>query len=371
MRTVLALSMLACSALAQTDPPARPRVEVAFVLDTTGSMSGLIQAAKQKIWAIANEIARAKPSPDLRIGLVAYRDRKDAYVTRVRDLDADLDRVYQELSGYQAGGGGDHPESVNEALRTAVTKLSWSAAPSVLKLVFLVGDAPPHMDYGDVPYAKTCEEAVRANLVINALRCGRDGETERVWQEIARRSEGSYASLPQEGGAVAVATPFDKRLGEIGEALGRTLVAWGDLERRDDVARKVERSEGLASSSGPAAAPDAVRAERSLVLSKLKSLDASDLVAAVEEKRVELEKIKDEDLPEELRKLSPEERVRFIAARSGERAGLRKEAEGLERLRAAFLAEKSREAKPGASVFDREVTRMIRDQAAKKGFRFE
>jgi len=65
MRTVLALSMLALPVLAQTEASPRPKVEVVFVLDTTGSMSGLIQAAKQKIWAIANEIARAKPDTSL------------------------------------------------------------------------------------------------------------------------------------------------------------------------------------------------------------------------------------------------------------------------------------------------------------------
>ncbi len=127
---MLVLLALALPALANQEPkkePPRRKVEVAFVLETTGSMSGLIQAAKQKIWAIANEIARARPTPDLRIGLVAYRDRGDEYVTKVHDLDLDLDKVYQDLCGYKADGGGDGPESVNEAIRVAVTKLSWSA----------------------------------------------------------------------------------------------------------------------------------------------------------------------------------------------------------------------------------------------------
>ena len=72
----------------------KPKVEAVFVLDTTGSMSGLIQAAKEKIWSIANTMASAQPAPEIRIGLVAYRDRGDAYVTKVVDLSTDLDSVY-------------------------------------------------------------------------------------------------------------------------------------------------------------------------------------------------------------------------------------------------------------------------------------
>jgi hypothetical protein len=72
---------------------ARPRMEVAFVLDTTGSMGGMIAGAKQKIWAIANRLKSAQPTPEIRFGLVGYRDRGDEYVTRVYGLTQDLDEV--------------------------------------------------------------------------------------------------------------------------------------------------------------------------------------------------------------------------------------------------------------------------------------
>src|SRR3954469_13380196 len=98
----------------------KPKVEVVFALDTTGSMGGLIEGAKQRIWSISNQIASGRPTPDLRVGLVAYRDKGDAYVTRVSDLTDDLDAVHAALKGFQAAGGGDTPESVNQALDDAV-----------------------------------------------------------------------------------------------------------------------------------------------------------------------------------------------------------------------------------------------------------
>ena len=74
-------------------PAKKPQVEVVFCLDTTGSMGGLIEAAKQKIWSISNQIASGKPTPELKVGLVAYRDKGDAYITKVHDLSDDLDAV--------------------------------------------------------------------------------------------------------------------------------------------------------------------------------------------------------------------------------------------------------------------------------------
>src|SRR5437016_13311503 len=100
--------------------PTAPKVEVVFCLDTTGSMGGLIDGAKQKIWAICNQIAGGKPTPDLKVGLVAYKDRGDTYVTKVFDLSADLDTIHAELKKFTADGGGDEPESVNQALDDAV-----------------------------------------------------------------------------------------------------------------------------------------------------------------------------------------------------------------------------------------------------------
>src|SRR3954466_14099295 len=99
---------------AATDTPAKkPRIEVCFVLDTTGSMSGLIEGAKQKIWAIANEVIAAKPTPSVKFALIGYRDRGDKYAPRLSPLTDDLDAIYADLRKFNADGGGDVPESVS------------------------------------------------------------------------------------------------------------------------------------------------------------------------------------------------------------------------------------------------------------------
>src|SRR4051812_17387304 len=137
-----------------------PQVEVVFCLDTTGSMGGLIEGAKQKIWSIVNQIASGRPAPEIKVGLVAFRDKGDAYVTKVFDLTTDLDEVHKNLRGFKAEGGGGTPESVNQALNESVTRVKWSKDENPLRIVFLGGDPPPHMDYkDDVKYPETCKLA--------------------------------------------------------------------------------------------------------------------------------------------------------------------------------------------------------------------
>src|SRR5215210_5516836 len=123
-----------------------------FVLDTTGSMGGLIDGAKQRIWGIVNEVMQTPAKPNVRVGLVAYRDNGDQYVTQVLPLTNDLDKVYTTLMEYRADGGGDGPENVRRGLADGVRKAGWSkSGATTAQIVFLVGDAPPHDDYAQEP----------------------------------------------------------------------------------------------------------------------------------------------------------------------------------------------------------------------------
>ncbi|MCS7045271.1 MAG: VWA domain-containing protein, partial [Gemmataceae bacterium] len=231
--------------------PSRPEVEVVFCLDTTGSMGGLIDAAKKKIWSICNQIASGTPTPHVKVGLVAYRDRGDEYVTKVFDLTDDLDGVYANLMKLQANGGGDLPESVNEALHDSVTKIKWSRNKKTLKLIFLVGDAPPHMDYpDDVKYPETCKLAVANDIIINTIQCGRDVACAKYWKEICRLAEGSYVQIDQSGGpVVTVTTPFDKELAEINRELTRSTLVFGQREAQAEGRAKQAAGAGLAASA--------------------------------------------------------------------------------------------------------------------------
>src|SRR5204862_3947636 len=140
-----------------------------------------------------------------------------AYITKLTELTDDLDKLYANIKEYKAEGGGDTPESVNQALNEAVTRFKWSDDKQTLKIIFLVGDAPPHMDYrDDVKYPESCKLAVKKDIIINTIQCGPDPQTRKYWQDICRKAEGSYVQIDARGGpVVAVATPFDDDLAKV------------------------------------------------------------------------------------------------------------------------------------------------------------
>jgi Mg-chelatase subunit ChlD len=350
----------------ETNAAAKSKIEVCFVLDTTGSMSGLIEGAKQKIWSVANEIATAKPTPDIRFGLIGYRDRGDEYVVKTFDLTNDLDAIYGQLQSFRADGGGDTPESVNEALDAAVRNVSWSTNRSVLKLIFLVGDSPPHMDYTNAPkYPDVCQAAMKQDLIINTIQCGDNTETTLIWQEIAKRSEGSFAAIPQSGNMVAVATPMDGRLAELNRKVGTTLVAYGSAPERRVVMAKQAASEMAAA---PAAADRLAYNLKSGVVVQ----GEGELLDSLAGGKVKLETLKPDQLPPDLQKLSAGDLKTEIEKRQKARAELQAEIQKLSLERDGYIAqEKKRIAQGGkADSFDQQVADMIHKEAAKKGIKY-
>src|SRR5947208_1776749 len=234
---VVGVGAVSALVLNTTNEPPQPRpvangektLEMVFVIDTTGSMGGLIEGAKQRVWGVINEVMQTPAHPSVRVGLVAYRDHGDQYVTQVLPLTNDLDKVYTTLMDYRADGGGDTPEDVRQALSDGVRKAGWSRpTPSLAQILFLVGDAPPHEDYSNEPDTLyTTAQAVKAGMVVNTIECGAADDTRQVWQQIARRGEGQFFRIAQDGGVQAIATPYDSRLSELGNRLGSTYLAYG------------------------------------------------------------------------------------------------------------------------------------------------
>ncbi|MFO0878113.1 MAG: vWA domain-containing protein [Gemmataceae bacterium] len=364
VRALLIVLTLALGAVpgpaAPTPAEKKPRVEVVFCLDTTGSMGGLIEGAKSKIWSICNQIAGGKPSPDLKVGLVAYRDRGDEYVTRVVELTDDLDAIHTQLKKFQAGGGGDGPESVNQAIDDAVNKIKWSTEKRTLRIIFLVGDAPPHMDYkDDVKYPDTCKKAVEKGILINTIQCGTDAECARVWRDVAVKSEGSYAAIPQSGGVVAIRTPYDADLAKLNAELADTTLAYGTMAKRRDADAKVAEAKALPAGAAADRAGFGAKAGKGAV--------KGDLIDDLRERKVDLNRVKDEELPEALRRLkTPKERDDYVKTVEKKRSDIQKKAAELDKKRGTFIAEEIKKTRgKGGDSFDSNVLEMLRKQAKK------
>jgi Mg-chelatase subunit ChlD len=350
-----------------------PSMEMVFVLDTTGSMGGLLTGAKERIWGIVNEVMQTSSVSSVKVGLVAYRDRGDQYVTQVLPLTEDLDKVYSTLMDYEAAGGGDEPENVRRALAEGVARAGWSrSSPNNAQILFLVGDAPPH-DYADEPDTLTTADlAVKQGIIVNTIQCGTSVATRQVWEAIARRGQGQFFVIPANGGVQTISTPYDDRLSQLGSRLGGTYLAYGGgagaaggnfREAQKQMVDSVEYT--VASRSAPMAAAD--RAVNKALNSKAY---IGDLLQDIENGTIKLESVKTEDLPSELQKLSVEERSTYIENKLAERREIRNQIMALSRQRTEYIAAEQKKRNGGAqNGFDVAVSAALREQLAKKGIK--
>ena len=353
--------LLGCALpLVRSAPVPQPKpvtVEVVFCLDTTGSMTGLIDGAKSKVWAICNQILNGRPMPALKVGLVAFRDKGDEYVTKVYDLRDDLDEVHADVQTFVATGGGDTPEAVNQALDDAVNKISWSRDPNTLKILYLVGDAPPHMDYlDDVKYPHTCAVAAKRGILINTIQCGNDADCTRYWKDICEQGKGAYVAIPQGGGFKGISTPFDRRLAEINAELARGTIVFGDPTKREIDLKKAKGVESLSAE---------VASDRAGYLAKEGRVARYDLLEAIRAGKCTLASIPSQQLPAELQKMTPKRLGEHLERLADKRAKLLDEARDLDRQRGTHTR---REMDKNKDSFDAQVLLMLRKQTSRRIF---
>lgn len=337
-------------------------VELVFVLDTTGSMGGLLEGAKTKIWSIVNEIMQARSSQNMqvKVGLVAYRDRGDDYVTKVTPLSSNLDEVYSQLMSFRAEGGGDTPEDVRTAMLHALEKVGWSRPGNhTSQIMFLVGDAPPHDDYSEVQdTVTTSKKARQSGIIINTIQCGNMQETVTPWRTIAQYGGGEYFAIEQGGGVNAIATPYDAELSQLGEKIGHTYLAYGKTEKRRAKQEKQAAMESRVAAAAPAPAA-ADRAVNKAINSH--AYDEADLVQEVAKGSTSLGSIAEADLPDALASLKPEQRQAKLDQTTAERKTLQARILELSKQRDEFLAKQSRKASPKTG-FDASVAQALAKQ---------
>jgi Mg-chelatase subunit ChlD len=177
-----------------------PRMDVVFLVDTTGSMGDEIAVVKKSLVDMIAEIEGGTPRPDVRFGLVIFRDRGDEFVTRLFELTDDTDAVIKEVKAIEASGGGDEPESVNEALHVTINNMNWDRNATTEKTIFLIGDAPPNIYENDYTWQNEIKTALKREIIINTIGAsGLSTEGVDVFTKIAKGSEGTFQYLTYKG----------------------------------------------------------------------------------------------------------------------------------------------------------------------------
>jgi hypothetical protein len=346
---------------------AEERIQLAILLDTSNSMDGLIGQAKSQLWKVVNELARSRRNgvhPSLEVALFEYGNdglsERDGYIRLVSNLTTDLDRISEELFRLTTNGGSEYCGMV---IDRAVERLSWSRSNDVLKVIYIAGNEP--FTQGSVGYKASDARAIRKGIIVNTIFCGPfDEGVETFWKDGADRADGRYMSINQDEDVVAITTPFDKEIVRLGDELNGTYVGYGS--RGEELKSRQAAQDSNAASAG-AAAP----VERSVAKAQAAYTNSGwDLVDALKNKAVTLRDLKNEDLPEPMRKMSLAEKEKYVQGLETRRAELQEKINTANEKRRLYVAQESKKT-AASNTLDQAILTSVKDQATKKGFQIE
>lgn len=348
--------------------PDKPLVQMAILLDTSGSMSGLIDQARAELWAIVNEFIFAKRDgvePEVQVALYEYGKsslpKDEGYIRQIVPFTVDLDKVSEELFALKTNGGSEYCGWV---IKDATEGLQWSKSPYDLKVIFIAGNEP--FTQGPIDYKVACKAAIEKGIIVNTVHCrneqqGIDGK----WKDAAMISDGQFLNIDHNRAVVHIAAPQDKEITALNLKLNGTYLAFG-REGRALKERQVVQDRNAGTLSAEASL------QRSVAKASSNYRNAQwDLVDAYKEDGFNLGEIKEEELPEELKKLEPEARKAYIETKSKERAEIQKKIQELNGQRKTYVAAEMKKLAGKADTLGSAVIKAVREQAKKKNFKFE
>ncbi|PCJ26537.1 MAG: hypothetical protein COA97_05525 [Flavobacteriales bacterium] len=366
---------MACTEPIHADPPLPPtpppakHIKLGLLLDTSGSMRGLISQAQSQLWKIVNELALAKcegVKPTLEIALYEYGNdglpASEGYIRMVTPLTGDLDQISADLFALTTNGGS---EFCGHVIQTATNQLDWGVGTADLKLLFIAGNEP--FTQGNVNPNDACKKATVKGITINTIYCGDFKEGIRTgWKNGADLASGYYMSISHNSKTVYIESPYDQQIDELNISLNDTYVPYGSLGHSK---KAMQMSEDANSEIyGRENKVSRIVSKSSHVYRNYKW----DLVDANKEKNFDIRTVKKEQLPKEMQSMTVAERKAHIEKKTADRSRINKSIKELNSKRIKFIAEKKKEMgeKTGNSL-DVAMINAIHEQAKSKNFTFD
>lgn len=340
-------------------------IQIALLLDTSGSMDGLINQTKKYLWNIVNELASFKKkneSPLIEVALYEYGndniERSEGYVRQVSPFTSDLDKISKELFSLKTNGGDEY---CGLAIKKAVEELNWSKKDDVYKTIFIAGNEP--FTQGPQPFEQSVLLAKSKGIFVNTIFCGpKQQGIAMQWKKGAELSNGDYANIDQNAQIAEIETPQDSEIREAMASLSKTYVPYGKKGRESYELKKDMDEQALLVSKSVAAE----RASFSASASGIKSMSQWDMISAIESGAIKRDEIKKENLDENLSKMSEKELNNFIDSKLKERAEIRAKIAKLKKERDEFI-KKSYENQP-KDTLEVKMIEIIKKQASQKGY---
>lgn len=347
----------------------RPTVDVALLLDTSNSMDGLIHQAKSQLWTIVQQFAKAKKAgrtPVLRVALFEYGNlglpASEGYIRQVVPLTDDLDKLSESLFGLSTNGGDEY---CGQVIERAVKSLDWSKEPNGYKAIFIAGNEP--FTQGPINYRDACKLSIERGIVVNTIHCGNGDEGRQgQWADGAKLAEGEAFNIDQDRAVVQIKCPQDEIIIKLNAELNKTYLWYGTQSDRDYYFRNQSAQDSNAAVLGePVLAARAAAKATSGYSNR-----GRDLVDTLSEDEAILDKVKTEELPESMRRLSTVERKELVVENAKKRAEIQQQIAKLSAEREEYLAKEQAKVagEAGQATLGDAVVTTIRKQLAESGF---
>lgn len=204
-------------------------IQVALLLDVSGSMSGLLDQAKTEIWNIVNEAAKAKKqqvNSKIEIALYEYGNGysgENNYIRRIMDFSSDLDTISKNLFSLKTSGSDEY---CGEVILKSLDELQWRESDSVYKVIFIAGNEP--FTQGPVDYKSSTDKAKTKHVIVNTIHCG-DEQTgiNSNWQSGAISGLGKFFCINQNAVTASINTPYDAIIDSLNTKLNGTYLTYG------------------------------------------------------------------------------------------------------------------------------------------------
>lgn len=343
------------------------KIQVAILLDTSGSMNGLIEQAKSRLWNIVNTLTTLKyegQTPDIEIALYEYGNTNISqsadWVRQIVPLSKDLDEISAKLFALTTSGGNEYCGSV---IHHASKNLSWEDDSKSMKLVYIAGNEPFNQE--GINYKEAIAEARKNNIYINTIYCGNYEEGIRgLWQDGAITGGGKYFNIDANQKVQYIDTPYDTQISAYNSKLNETYINYdqkGSSYKIKQV-RQDALSEGISMAN---------KVERSVCKTKEKAYDNShwDLVDNYKKDKDFHKKINKEELPTELKGKSDDELKKIAETKLQDRTKIQKEIETLAKKRQEFIDKKQKESGGKQDDLGKAIEKSILEIGSKKGYK--
>lgn len=342
----------------------KPVIQIALLLDTSGSMSGLIEQAKTELWSIVNSLGEARYKgqvPTIEVALFEYGkstlSANQGYIRQLNPLSTDLDGLSETLFSLQTNGGQEYCAWV---IRTAMQTLQWKKRKGSLRLVFIAGNESFYQ--GPVDFDSVMSEAEKDGLFIHPIYCDNGNANDKLtWRQAAQLAKTDLKVIDHNQVVVDPPTPYDDRIQALGTEINSTYVAYGESKKRAAVTTRQAKQDVNSEAAGAAV-------NRSITKGSSNYNNAGwDVVDAEKAGELSVEELDEDELPKEMQGMSKSERRAYVDKKAAERKAIQKELNELRQKRDAYLAKNRKDNAQPASL-GRAVVKAVKSQTQDTGF---